>query len=299
MHNKDLTKELEFAQKLVRNGGPNDKKEQEIFLGWIKEHAIGIQKKMYSKEIIAKFQEIFEPLHREDTIWGMAYLQPFGYPGDFKIIDMVYRNHINKDPMLSNFDKILQGTNGLIAVRNRKQYFIKILEDLSDNIEEASVLNIASGPCRDVKEYFESNPKSKISINCLDHDPNAIAYAKELLGNGYDDRVTFETANIFKYTSNKKYDLVWSAGLFDYFDDNTFKKILSNVSKFRKPNSKLIVGNFSWESETRFFKEFANWHLHYRSKEKLVELVREALGNNVKLEIHQESENVNLFAVIG
>ncbi|MEM6321796.1 MAG: class I SAM-dependent methyltransferase [Bacteroidota bacterium] len=111
------------------------------------------------------------------------------------------------------------------AVRNRKELFKKLLHQYTNTVDY-QVLNVASGPCRDVAEYLQNNPTKAICIDCLEHDSHAIDYAKTLLQSVNSDQYQFIHANIFKFDTTKEYDFIWSAGLFDYFDDMTFIKVL-------------------------------------------------------------------------
>jgi SAM-dependent methyltransferase len=147
-------------------------------------------------------------------------------------------------------------------------------------------------------EVYEQNPNLNIYFDCLDHDPNAISYAKALLSDKAGDKCRFVNENIFKFKTDKTYDLVWSAGLFDYFDDKTFVTVLKKLYEAVKPGGKLIIGNFSWESETRFLKVFVDWNLNYRANTDLLGLAELAGIDKTKIQIVSESENVNLFMTI-
>ena len=109
------------------------------------------------------------------------------------------------------------------------------------------------------------------------------------------DNIDFIQANIFKHDTETKYDLIWSAGLFDYFDNPTFEKVISKAMSWLSPNGKMIIGNFSWESETRFIKEFVEWPLHYRDRKdlELLALRSGVLFPNILVE--EEPLGVNLF----
>lgn len=92
------------------------------------------------------------------------------------------------------------------------------------------MLNIASGPARDLFEFFEENeqPDLKINFTCIDMDLDAINYGKKLNA-PYLDQIKFIHKNIFRFTTDEKFDLIWSAGLFDYFKDKTFVSVLSRM----------------------------------------------------------------------
>jgi SAM-dependent methyltransferase len=93
---------------------------------------------------------------------------------------------------------------------------------------------------------------------------NAIQYAKNLLG--IFRHVQFTRANIFKFDTTDKFDLIWSAGLFDYFNDDDFVKVLSKIYSWCAPKGEVVIGNFSVENPTRSYMEKAyDWYLFHRT----------------------------------
>jgi len=156
------------------------------------------------------------------------------------------------------------------------------------------VLNLASGPCRDILEFYQQTNNLNYFFDCVELDNNAIAYAKELLGI-YNTNVNFINENVFRFQPSTKYDIIWSAGLFDYFDDVTFEKILGRLIT-SNPKAKIIIGNFSDSNPTMPYMEIiGEWYLNYRSAEKLKEIAINAGANEKSISIEAEPEGVNLF----
>lgn len=125
-------------------------------------------------------------------------------------------------------------------------------------------------------------------------DKNAVQYAQYLLD--ADPRVTFEVENVFKYLPQRKYDLVWSAGLFDYFDDETFIRILNRYLSFIEEGGELIIGNFHPRNPSRGYMEFGEWYLHHRTNEELIALAQKAgVKDANRITIEEEELGVNLF----
>ena len=228
--------------------------------------------------------------HDKRSIAGFCYLQPYGYAGDFELIDRLYTRYISNDPAISNWDAFAQAQPAAVAVRNRKAYFIDLLE----NKRPLRVLNIASGPCRDIKEYCERHPLSATEIDCVEVDGRAIEFAKNLLS--HVKSVHFIQQNVISFKIEKEYDLVWSAGLFDYFNDNLFVRILSKLIRGLPGNSEIVIGNFSDNNPNRAFMEVGmNWHLHHRSPEQLIHLAIRAGASDWNLRVENEPEGINLF----
>ena len=287
------TQFVQYIQALINKGGPSASDLPKLEL-LIKNTYTKIKEKAYTPAELEQLKKAFLPIIKRDTIWGLCYLQPYGYPGDFEIIDKVHTYYVNPNPMYKKWDILNQESNGLKAVRNRKELFKELLSEYAQT-PDFQVLNVASGPCRDVLEYLEANPNQSIQIDCLEHDKNAIEYATNLLEPVNSEQYQFIHANIFKFDTTKKYDFIWSAGLFDYFDDKTFVKIFQLLHSFLKPNGRLIVGNFCWKNETRYMMELVDWHLHYRTREELMALGKAACGEEVAMDIFEEEEGVNLF----
>lgn len=293
---KEITESLQYIEELMRKGGPSESDLPKLKM-WFRQTAEKVQTKVYSPVEIDAIKQAFKPIIRRDTVWGMCYLKPYGYAGDFEIIDMVYQEYINPDPILKKWDRLVQESNGLKAVRNRKELFKQLTKQYSQPLDY-QVLNVASGPCRDVMEYLQANPNQSITIDCLEHDKHAITYATKLLQSVNPAQYQFIHANIFKFDTSKRYDFIWSAGLFDYFDDTTFIKILQQLFAYLKPKGRIVIGNFCWKSESRFMKELVDWHLHYRTRKELLALGEAACSQYQSMDILEEEEGVNLFLEI-
>lgn len=154
-------------------------------------------------------------------------------------------------------------------------------------------MNVGSGPGRDVFELLSAHDLP-VSIDCVDQDKTAINYAKSLC-HSFDEQVRFFDSNIFYFRGRKKYDLIWSAGLFDYLDDRLFKLLLKKIYKQLNPDGRLVVGNFSPNNPSRDYMEFGQWYLNHRSEEELLLL---ADGLQGKVSIEKEQEGINLFLTI-
>lgn len=224
------------------------------------------------------------------SISGFCYLQPYGYAGDFQLIDRLYTNYRGAGTAVQRWDDFAQSQPAAEAVRNRKAYFI----DLLQSKQLSRVLNIASGPCRDIKEYFDAQPASDTLIDCVEQDGRAIQYAQHLIN--HDERVRFIQQNILTYRSTQQYQLVWSAGLFDYFTDAVFVRVLRKLLTWVEPGGELVIGNFVEGNPNKAFMEVGmNWFLHHRSPEHLIDLAREAGATDWAARVKKEPAGINLF----
>ena len=230
---------------------------------------------------------------RTDTMQGFVLNRPHGYPGDFEIIDRIYTEWISPINHLRSWDLFFHWQEATIAVRNRKSYFKTLLTSIEQTQRKPpAVLNVGCGPSRDIYEFLKENPATQACFECLDMDANAIAYSKNLLAGV---PVTYHCRNAFRFTSKLKYDLVWSAGLFDYLDDKLFVFLCHKLYALVAPGGKLVIGNFSTNNPSRDYMEFGEWHLNHRSEDDLLWLARKIGLNSESVTIQQEPMGVNLF----
>lgn len=282
---------IQFLTSLYANGGP--KKEEFSSFEKVLNHYLKHLSKAQLLKLSKKVQSVFDNTF-VNSLTGHAALKPHGYAGDYEVIDMIYLNYLSVHQELTNWDHYFNWVAASKAVRNRKQYFKNVLNEYKG--QPLQVLNIASGPCRDVLEYFEEENPADLSFDCVEADINAILHATKL-NRQHLPKITFYNKNIFKFTTDKQYDLIWSAGLFDYFDDTTFTDLIARIHHFVKPGGQLIIGNFNVVNSSRGFMEIMlGWFLHHRSEVQMEALAKTACGNKLKsVTIESEPEGVNLF----
>ncbi|TMI79004.1 MAG: methyltransferase domain-containing protein [Bacteroidetes bacterium] len=186
-------------------------------------------------------------------------------------------------------------TAAVEAVRNRKQFFKKLIHSKLREHKTMRLLNIASGPARDLKEIYDEINPERLQTTCVEMDANAIEYAKNLCGN-YLLQIEFINQNIFKFSSNEKFDLIWSAGLFDYFNDKIFIQLTKRLRGYLNQNGEMVIGNFSRNNPHRTYMEiFGEWFLNHRNVDELLGLAIQAGVDKSKITVNEEPLGVNLF----
>lgn len=289
-----LSQPIEFLQTLVENGGPKPSEYTKL------NRVIDLMADEYKAGNLSPidlqiFQKSFGEECLEKTLHGHSLTRPYGYAGDFMIIDKIYREHITEDKRFEKWDIFWSSLAACNAVRNRKDYFIRTLTSRLQNNNQLQLLNVASGPARDLFELYAQIQPEQLNTVCIEADDRAIAYAKEL-NKEHLNRIEFINKNIFRYRADQQYDIVWSAGLFDYFNDDIFVKLLSRFVSWTKPGGEVIIGNFSTENPSRNLMElFGDWYLEHRSHDHLVNLAMQAGIQRDAIYVGEEAEGVNLF----
>lgn len=289
-----IAEHIAYLNHLVRRGGP-DENEWGSVSGWMNELGKAIEQKDFSDEEICRVYDEIGKSFPVTTIQGHTYHKPRKYAGDFELLDKIQTSYITPDVHFANWDRYFHSCKAPRAVRYRIQYLASLLNELMTNREsEISFLNIASGPCRDIFTFFCGHPSANINVDCVDHDPDAIAFSRNLLTD-YSDRINFINTNFLKFYFLRKYDLIWSAGLFDYFDDIIFVRKLKQMIGQLNPGGKIVIGNLSVTNPSRYYMLLFKWIVNHRTEEHLISMAREAGAAEKNISVVKEPLGVNLF----
>jgi hypothetical protein len=255
---------------------------------------------------VNKFREIFV---RGDYIdWSLR--KPFGYAGDFKIIDDIYQNNPTSTGFARLFDNYFQMSTISVAVRNRKEDFKRLVTDFIKNRGKSPlrIMDLACGPCRDIKEIISSENAlcENVIFDCYDNDLGAIEFAKALLGN--QSNVNFSQKNAARIALNKnvnsiidkKYDLIYSTGLFDYFGERIAIALAQNLKKLLNPSGIMAISSVrdKYSNPSVHFMEWAgDWNLVYRDDVDFRKIFIDAGFKEKELDVQYEQQGIMLYII--
>ena len=277
---------IKFLYGLVEQGGPKTH-EYQTFTDIVNH---------LKPEQVDSFREIIKPSLNENTLIGHGFVKPYGYPGDFYLIHNIYEQKANPDPKYKSWDDFFLSQPAAHAVRNRKEFFLKSCRRLGKNgKDEAKVLILGCGPATDVKQYITENPDSRIRFDLIDFDQKAIDFARSQndLPNG---SIEYFRINVLRFKPYMYYDLIWSAGLFDYFKEKHFIYLINKYLKNLAENGEFIIGNFSHLNPTkRLMEVLSDWYINHRSKYDLLRMAVEAEVDEDQVTVEMEELGINLF----
>jgi len=254
-------------------------------------------KQLFVNKIRATF------LRGENITWSLS--KPFGYAGDFKIIDAIYQNYPVTNGFDRLFDNYFQMSAISVAVRNRKDDFKRFIVDFinSSNEKDLCIMNLASGPCREIKEIISCNTFSdkNVVFDCYDNDVNSIEYAKNLLKNT--ENVNFTKENALKIAFrkdistliDKKYDFIYSTGLFDYFEEKVATRAVENLRKLLKPDGVMAIATMrdKYSNPSVHFMEWVgDWNLVYRDDDNFMKIFCAAGFNKEEITLSYEQQGI-------
>ena len=288
--NKDLVENTSaFLKYLVKNGGP-ELQEYEKFTSIVNS---------LDASDVDDFRKEISAILNENTLIGHGYVKPYGYPGDFTLIDKIYRFDVNQDTQYKNWDLFFQNQPGAFAVRNRKEFFIEYCRNLVLRKENAKVLILGSGPASDVFEFLTNFSRgNNINIDLIDFDQSAINFSMEK-NKKFNGQISYNKVNALRYNSYKLYDLIWSAGLFDYFKDKHFTFLIRKYINCLTEDGEMVISNFSTRNPTkRLMEVLSDWYLNLRTESDLYRIASDANVNKELVSIDKEPLGINLFLKI-
>lgn len=278
-----------FLTYLLKNGGP-ELQEYEKFTSIVNN---------LDPSDVEYFRQIIYSILNENTLIGHGYIKPYGYPGDFTLIDKIYRFDINQDSKYKNWDLFFQNQPGAAAVRNRKEFFIEYCRNLVLRKEDAKVLILGSGPASDVHEFLSNvSGGDKFTIDLIDFDQSAIDFSRGK-NEKFNGQISYNKINALRFTSYKLYDLIWSAGLFDYFKDKHFTFLIRKYINCLAEDGEMVISNFSTRNPTkRLMEVLSDWYLNLRTESDLYRIASDANINKELVSIDKEPLGINLFLKI-
>jgi extracellular factor (EF) 3-hydroxypalmitic acid methyl ester biosynthesis protein len=257
------------------------------------------------------FREQLKSLIYQSPFANRSLQKPLGYAGDFEMMNLIYHNESTGKSLFARcMEKCFQEHAEPQAVRNRVEYLLgKIRGTLKNNPKsKVTILSVACGPAMEVQKLIEQTPQNEldfIEIHLLDQDLNALKHVQRRirkiatsLNKKVEVKLISTTIKNMLITGLEcnEYDLIYSAGLFDYFTDQVATSASNTLYEALKPNSQVIIGNFDVSAPNRFGMSLVfDWNLIYRSA---ADLKRIFAVPGAKLSIEKEECGVNLFCVI-
>jgi extracellular factor (EF) 3-hydroxypalmitic acid methyl ester biosynthesis protein len=216
-----------------------------------------------------------------DALLGDSYLLTRarkwfrGYPGDFETLEAIYKGAPQSSEGIGLYmDTYFLKRHLARGVRDRKDFLREYLvKELTAREKGQKILNIACGSCRELYDMIETLNQQQASITCTDSDADALSYAEEILfRRDMQHLPNFVKHNAIKFISAEKtasqfgaQDIVYSAGLFDYLNDETLVRIFRSLYALLNENG-VFIAPFK---DKRFYNKadyhwLANWSAFYQ-----------------------------------
>ncbi|MDD5610073.1 MAG: class I SAM-dependent methyltransferase [Candidatus Omnitrophica bacterium] len=271
-----------------------------------------LNNKVIIKKIKKAFRELCGPWVYRSKIVKHAFDKPRGYPGDSKLIEIIYDNKPISENIGYCCDKYFLNNAYAIAVRNRKDRMRQLLADFINNFptDEIKILNIACGSCREIKELYSDrnfSTNKRVDFALVDQDSEALDFCRNSLKNYAKVSFNFLQHNILEYIKdNNKYskilgkqDMIYSIGLADYLPDRVLVSLFSFCYSLLKPKGQLIIAHKDISRYKPLPPDWAcDWAFYPRNQNYLIKMITENSIKGFDLKVERELSGSILFLIL-
>jgi phthiocerol/phenolphthiocerol synthesis type-I polyketide synthase C len=239
-----------------------------------------------------------------------ALAKPLGYAGDFEIMNHIYGNAARGSGLERAVDELALSRPAAQANRNRVPFLVARIGELAEKHGRLRIASVGCGPAREIRALANDSPGllQKLDILLLDQDERALEDCRRALEETGVPGAAVELvrASVEELTEPGsradlllgQRDFIYSAGLFDYFNDQNFERYLRAMYGHLAPGGQIVIGNISSESPDRWLLEYVtDWFLYHRSVADL-QKYRELLTPPPSFySVESEETGINLFLV--
>lgn len=231
---------------------------------------------------------VLTPEFMPGAIWRRSYEKPLGYPGDFRIMKMVYDWGREGERL---FDRLMHRL-GLEVAECIATRMVMMRQAIADTVlapasGPARVTSLGCGPAREVGDYLRLRELPRpVEFTLIDQDHDALATAYEqtlpetmrLRGSASVNCLQTSFMQLLKpgnvLAQLPRQDLIYTVGLIDYLSERRAKSLVASLYAQLAPGGTLIVGNMMETTTGNLWPmEFiCDWSIVYRSERKMADL---------------------------
>jgi extracellular factor (EF) 3-hydroxypalmitic acid methyl ester biosynthesis protein len=249
-------------------------------------------------------------------LWRSFY-KPLGYAGDYEMVNMMLQESpsVGSTTYAKIVHELTTGVAACLAHRNRVKILERQLEEEAARVTEEeqrifTALTVACGPAIEVQRFIKNHEvASQCALHLMDFNEETLAYTKgrvagAMEASGRKPAVKFIQKSIDDLLKNihlesegflPSYDMIYCAGLFDYFPDNVCRNLLQLYERWVRPGGLLVATNVHPNNpEIMMMEHLLEWYLIYRDADHLLSLA----PKGAEVEVFADETGVNVFLTI-
>lgn len=222
------------------------------------------------------------PLAKENIeVNERIYDKPFGYPGDFVVMNYIYDHHTGKMFGKTLYEMLINSyTCGLPISRSnvvRKEFYKNKISEVDSKRRSSRVMSVGGGSLRELTELISAEKlDGMVNFTSIDFEKRAIEYVKNKMSsfpNDLADRLSLDfiymdVRDIIrrKELGAGEQDLIYAAGIFDYLGERISRRLLKNLFEDLKPGGELYLCNISDKNTHRaYYETLGDWIMFHRN----------------------------------
>jgi len=233
------------------------------------------------------------PLMMRAPFFHRSYTKPLGYAGDYMMVKMMVEGKRNGPTTYARLVNDFYLNIDLVrAHKNRLKILERRLTELAGQAEaqgkRISILNVGCGPAIEIVRFIQNSQLcERCDFHLIDFNAETIEYARQAIETatreaGRSPSIKYTQKSVHsllkRSSSNKKYserqyDFVYCAGLFDYLSDRVCQRLLDLFCDWTNISGSVMATNVHPDNPTRLIMEHViDWHLIHRTMKDLASL---------------------------
>jgi SAM-dependent methyltransferase len=231
-------------------------------------------------------ESLLTPLLLGAPVVARSYHKPLGYPGDFQVMQHIYKDTFEGDTVFDRVWHKLACEEPLAAgVRARKDLVKRLTAEeharRRGEGETLRVMSLGCGPAREVVEFLAEQPAPPQGIHwtLIDQEEKALSVAYNDVARGIATRDCSSSAQCLylsfeqiikdpRAIAGEPEDMIYCVGLFDYLPERRAAALVATLFERLRPGGLLAIGNALGPNDHFWFGEFVlDWTLLYRDED--------------------------------
>lgn len=247
-------------------------------------------RKSFRDEVIARCLKhpIREYIH-QCPIARRGFTKPRGYAGDAVIIDYFYGYDGPTEadtPIGRTIFNVLMTQSMCESARYRRVLLAKRIDEVAKSVSNAHVISVACGHLRELDLSDAMRNGDVLRFVALDQDAESMALVKqesERRGLPIEVVCASITNIITRKFKRNDVNLIYAAGLYDYLNAPTAKRLTSRMFDMLVSGGKLLVANYTPDViEHGYMEAFMDWNLMYRDEGEVTAFLDEVDASQVQ-----------------
>jgi extracellular factor (EF) 3-hydroxypalmitic acid methyl ester biosynthesis protein len=237
-----------------------------------------------------------EPLTRR------ALEKPRGYAGDAVMLDLMYGEGPPPEGLSSlGLQLYLWAVRqpACLSARYRRDMLAAAIDEAVEQTGRPRILSVACGHLREASRSYAVRAGGVKEIIAFDQDQLSLDEAARSLG-AICTTIQGSVRSLFTGVPFGEFDLIYSAGLYDYLSDRAATMLTRALSNALRPGGRLLLGNFAPElRDIGYMEAIMDWYMTHRSESDMVRILgssadladvrtfRDGPGNVVYLDVRR------------
>lgn len=238
----------------------------------------------------------------QDPFTYRAFSKPRGYAGDAELLDFIYGREeqwprpetTRMGACIFDFTTMAPASEGVGA---RRGFVADLIDRLAEEPQKPHILSIAAGHLREASLCAAVKRRKVGRFVALDGDDMSLQEVQRCYSCFGVETVEEKIRPLLTNRVDiRDFDLVYSTGLFDYLQQSTGRRLVSNMFQMLRPGGRLVVANFlPGVRDVGYMEAYMDWSLVYRTRRDMIDLTMEISQSDISNVTLFSEENQNII----